>query len=171
MLLTPHHRRSGRIRRKPKKYEDETFVSGAVDRYVQNYNGRFKETHWVAEKQDKDTYYENKRYNNFDYAESLLEFTSIWRDLQKELPGVLVENIGSYLNLRDTDTQKGMLAKDDEFIVNDLKEENVDEISDSDEEEFMLSESDTDISDWSSEDEDEYEDKFRGRCKLRWNKK
>ena len=56
MLLT-QHRRSSRKRYAPKRYEDETFVSGAIDRYQRHYNGRFKEGHYIANKQDAENHF------------------------------------------------------------------------------------------------------------------
>ena len=115
LLIKQHRRNPTRNRRSPKRYEDETFVSGAIDRYQRSFNGRFKEGTLVADAQDTDYHFTN----HFDYTESLLEFTSIWRDFGRVLPGNLVENIGKYLRLRRTDKQKGMITADDEFIVAD----------------------------------------------------
>ena len=174
MLLTPQHRRSTRTRRAPKRYEDETFVSGAIDRYQPNYNGRFKEDSWVAKRQDAENhfvYYNNNYRNYYDFAESLLEFTSIWRDMNKELPGYIVEKIGSYLRLRDVDKQTGMLAQDDEFIAVDDRESlqmNCKQnrapnggfiVENSDEEEEWLSEDETDEeSNWSEYSDNDISD-------------
>ena len=161
MLLTPQHRRSTRRRRTPKRYEDEKFVSGSIDRYQYHYNGRFKEGHYIANRQDDENHFQCNRNDlkrlptwlvyggKQDFAESLLEFTSIWRDFDRILPGALVEKIGSYLELRPAD--RGVLMKDDEFIVADENEEKVKEISDSDEEEFDDNQSDTDEDEYWSE--------------------
>ena len=176
MLLT-QHRRSSRKRYAPKRYEDETFVSGAIDRYQRHYNGRFKEGHYIANKQDAENHFhceinsvKNEQFYDWlayggkkDFAESLLEFTSIWRDLNMVLPGHLVENIGSYLKLREAD--KGAIMKDDEFIVADDVKEIVEKpmvcgykkniIEDSDEDSWDDDISDTDISDWCDSDTEE----------------
>lgn len=122
LLIKQHRRNPTRNRRSPKRFQDETFVSGAIDRYQHSFDGWFKEDSWVAEKQDADNHF----YNYQDYTESLLEFTSIWRAKGRVLPGNLVENIGRYLRLRNADKQKGMITADDEFIVdNDEVEEKV----------------------------------------------
>lgn len=57
MSSTPQHRRSTRTRSAPKRYEDENFVSGRYDRYVQNYNGRNRENTFLAKLEDKDNTY------------------------------------------------------------------------------------------------------------------
>ena len=57
------------------------------------------------------------RYALRDFTESVLEFTSIWRDMGMVLPSNLVSNISSFLKLSDID--QALIADDDEFIVGD----------------------------------------------------
>tara|TARA_A100001015_G_scaffold263554_1_gene310611 strand:- start:238 stop:882 length:645 start_codon:yes stop_codon:yes gene_type:complete len=131
MNMIQPHRRSGRRRTAPKRFEDEKFVSGAVDRYQHCYDAN------RAGKQDyingDENYYTSRRGHKFttiewnnrgkyrihkrDFAESLLEFSSIWRDMGRVLPGALVSRIGEYLRISDVD--KALVAEDDEFIVGD----------------------------------------------------
>ena len=92
MNMIQPHRRSGRRRTAPKRFEDEKFVSGAVDRYQHCYDAN------RPGKQDyingHDNYYTSRRGHKFttiewnnkgkyrihkrDFAESLLEFSSIY---------------------------------------------------------------------------------------------
>jgi len=129
-MLQPH-RRSGRRRTAPKRFEDETFVSGAIDRYQHCYDanrpGKYDDIN------GDENYYTTRRGNKFttiewnangkyrihkrDFAESLLEFSSIWRDMGRVLPGAVVSHIGSFLRLSETDQH--LIADDDEFIVGD----------------------------------------------------
>jgi hypothetical protein len=134
MNMIQPHRRSGRSRAAPKRYEDEKFVSGAVDRYQHCYDAN------RSGKQDyingHENYYTSRRGHKFttvewrvaqgritqkvvlrDFAESLLEFSSIWRDMGRILPGALVSRIGEYLRISDVD--KALVVEDDEFIVGD----------------------------------------------------
>ena len=83
-----------------------------------------------------------------DFPESLLELTSIWRDLGKTLPTDIVEKIGGFLNFDRSSKQVGMLAQDDEFVAADESEE--DEVEESEEEEFESC-SDTDEEDYDSD--------------------
>ena len=65
------------------------------------------------------------RYALRDFAESVLEFTSIWRDMKMVLPGAMVSHISSFLKLSNID--QALIADDDEFIVGD-EEETIDDI-------------------------------------------
>ena len=130
-----------RNRTAPKRFEDEKFVSGAVDRYQHCYE---------ANKEGKydcinghENYYTTKDGRKFvrieyrinwavsgkilhrwiprDFPESVLEFTSIWRDMGRVLPGALVSHISSFLKLSNID--QALIADDDEVIVGDEEEE------------------------------------------------
>ena len=151
LLIKQHRRNPARNRRSPKRYEDETFVSGAIDRYQHSFDGWFKENSWVAEKQDTDNHF----YNYQDYTESLLEFASIWRAFGRVLPGELVENIGSYLKLRRTDKQKGMITADDEFIVDDDEVEEKVSVMNCGYKQNCIEDSDEDV--WDSDGESDYD--------------
>ena len=157
LLIKQHRRNPTRNRRSPKRYEDETFVSGAIDRYQHSFNGRFKEGTWVADEQDTDYHFTNQ----FDYTESLLEFTSIWRGMGHVLPSDVVSHISKYLRLSDVD--KFNIAEDDEFIVDDYSSDSEvkpikwccsgDSIKDDEDE--WCSDEETDVeSDWSEYSDD-----------------
>ena len=131
MNMLQSHRRTGRRRTAPKRFEDETFVSGAIDRYQHCYDAN------RAGKYDQinghEDYYTSRRGHKFttiewndrgkykihkrDFSESLLEFSSIWRDMGHVLPGAIVSHIGGFLRISDVD--KELVADDDEFIVGD----------------------------------------------------
>ena len=171
--LTPQHRRSRRNRRQPKRFTDEKFVSGRVDQYTRGYSG-WQEDNWLYKYQDAENYYHDHRNRKFgsvswtkkneyhvnlrDFPESLLEFSSIWRDFGYEMPDVVLDKIGSFLNISSTD--QALLVDDDAFITADHEEE-CEEIDHSDEEsmtdgEFYSSEEDEG---WSGSD-DEHEGKY-----------
>ena len=132
-MLTPH-RRSGRRRQAPKRFEDEKFVSGRVDQYTRGYEGR--DSNWYAAEEDAENYYHNRKGRKFanyvwndkgkyrvqlrDFPESLLELTSIWRDLDMVLPSAIVSHIGEFLRFSQTD--QDLLVDDDEFIAGDESE-------------------------------------------------
>ena len=132
-MLIPH-RRSGRRRQAPKRFEDEKFVSGRVDQYTRGYEGR--DSNWYAAEEDAENYYNDckgRKFANYvwnargkyrvhlrDFPESLLELTSIWRDLDMVLPSAIVSKIGGFLRLSQTD--KDLLVDDDEFIAGDESE-------------------------------------------------
>ena len=61
------------------------------------------------------------RYALRDFTESVLEFTSIWRDMGMVLPGALVSHISSFLKLSNID--QALIADDDEFVVGDEEEQ------------------------------------------------
>ena len=116
---------------KPKRFEDETFVSGAVDRYQHCYDAN-KDGKYDSINGHED-YYTSRRGHKFttiewngkglyrihkrDFTESLLEFTSIWLGMGHVLPSDIVSHISKYLRLSDVD--KFNIAEDDEFIVDD----------------------------------------------------
>ena len=185
--LTPQHRRSTRTRREPKRFTDEKFISGRVDQYTRGYEGR--DSNWRADLEDAENYYHTingRRFANHvwnsrgkyrvdlrDFPESLLEFSSIWRDFGYEMPDVVLDKIGSFLNISSTD--QALLVADDAFITADHDEE-CDEIDHSDEEamtdgEFYSSEEDEE---WSGSDDDEYEeeedDNIKFKCGLKRKK-
>ena len=127
-MLQPHRRNPSRRRKAPKRYEDEKFVSGAVDRYQHCYDNHY--TGYVAGNKN---YYTTGRGNKFcdikwndnnrfrlvlrDFPESLLEFTSIWRDMELVIPSEIIPVIASFLNIKDIDKQ--LIKDDDEFIAGD----------------------------------------------------
>ena len=178
--LTPQHRRSRRTRREPKRFTDEKFVSGRVDQYTRGYSG-WQEDNWLNKYQDAENYYHDHRNKKFgtvswtkknryrinlrDFPESLLEFSSIWRDFGYEMPDIVLDKIGSFLNISSTD--QALLADDDAFITADHDEE-CEEIDHSDEEamtdgEFYSSEEDEE---WSDSDDDE-DDNIKFKCGLK----
>ena len=160
-----------RNRKAPKRFEDEKFVSGAIDRYQHCYDANKKgkydcinghENYYTSSRghkfstiewNDKGLYRIHKR----DFAESLLEFTSIWRDAGKVLPGAIVSYIGEYLRISKFD--QAVIADDDEFIVGDEEEEDQPKkwccsglpIEDKSEEEWNSEEETDDDSDWDSD--------------------
>ena len=165
-----------RNRNAPKRFEDEKFVSGAVDRYQHCYEAN------KAGKYDcingHENYYNSARGHKFstiewndkglyrlqprDFTEALLEFTSIWRDLGMVLPGHMVSHISSFLKLSNID--QALIADDDEFIVGDEEEEEVEPkklscsglpMEDKSEEEWCSEEETDDESDWSEYSDDE----------------
>ena len=151
-----------RNRTAPKRFEDEKFVSGAIDRYQHCYEAN-KCGKYDSINSDED-YYTTRdgrkfatftwnsdntmyRYALRDFTESVLEFTSIWRDLGMVLPGHMVSHISSFLKLSNID--QALIADDDEFIVGD-KEDDCFQIEDKSEEEWD-SDEETDESEWDSD--------------------
>ena len=134
-MTTTLRRNPTRTRLAPKRFEDEKFISGAIDRYQHCYDanraGKYDDINGdenyyttrngrkfvTLEWNDKGRYRIHKR----DFVESVLEFTSIWRDMGMVLPGVLVSNISSFLKISDID--QALIADDDEFVVGDEEEE------------------------------------------------
>lgn len=135
-----HRRNPTRNRKAPKRFEDEKFVSGAIDRYQHSYDGTCKEGTAKAGFEDREYYYGNGKVYTYckyyfhhrihgktsfsmympiikDYPESLLEFSSIWRDMKMILPSEIVSFIGSFLNMKKID--KKLIKDDDEFIAAD----------------------------------------------------
>ena len=134
MNMIQPHRRSGRRRTAPKRFEDEEFVSGAVDRYEHCYDAN--RSGKVDRVNGHENYYTSRRGHKFttlewrvaqgriiqkivlrDFTESLLEFSSIWRDMGRVLPGAIVSRIGEYLRISNVDKQ--LVVEDDEFIAAD----------------------------------------------------
>ena len=86
-MLTPHRRNPSRRRQAPRRYEDETFVSGRIDQYTRGYEGR--DSNWKAAAEDAENYYRYMsgrkisnivwstssgfRYQLRDFPEKLLE--------------------------------------------------------------------------------------------------
>ena len=160
-----------RNRKAPKRFEDEKFVSGAIDRYQHCYDANKKgkydcinghENYYTSsnghkfstiEWTDKGLYKIHKR----DFTESLLEFTSIWRDTGKVLPGAIVSYISEYLRISKFD--QAVIADDDEFIVGDEEVEDEPKkwrcsafpIEDKSEEEWDSEEETDEDSDWDSD--------------------
>jgi len=134
-MLKEHRRNPTRRRAAPKRFEDEKFVSGAIDRYQHCYDanneGKYdringNENYYTSSRGHKFTtleWNERGRYriHKRDFTESLLEFSSIWRDMDMVLPGAIVSHIGGFLRITDVD--KALVADDDEFVVGDEKEE------------------------------------------------
>jgi len=131
-MLKEHRRNPTRRRTAPKRFEDEKFVSGAIDRYQHCYDanrqGKYDsinghENYYTSKRGHKFTTIEWNNHNTKyrihkrDFTESLLEFTSIWRDMGRILPGDIVSHIGGFLRISDVDKQ--LVAEDDEFIVGD----------------------------------------------------
>jgi len=124
-----------RNRNAPKRFEDEKFVSGSIDRYQHCYDANREGKYDCIN--GHENYYTSSRGHKFstiewndnglyrihkrDFAESLLEFTSIWRDMGRVLPGALVSHISSFLKLSNID--QALIADDDEFVVGDDEEE------------------------------------------------
>ena len=181
LLMRQHRRNPSRNRAAPKRFEDEKFVSGAVDRYVHSYDANRRGA--VDRINGHENYYTSRRGHKFttvewndrgkyrihkrDFTESLLEFSSIWRDMGKVLPGDLVSQIGEYLRIPKVD--KALVAVDDEFIVGD--DSDVEEaqpkkwscsglpIDDESDVEFDSDEEETDEDgDWNSDGDESEED-------------
>jgi hypothetical protein len=135
-MLTPHRRNPSRRRQAPKRFEEEEFVSGRVDQYTRNYDGWVPKKCNRAQQEDAENYYNDRKGRKFgtvtwtnsrryrinlrDFPESLLELTSIWRDLDMVLPSAIVGHIGGFLRLSQTD--QDLLVDDDEFIAGDESE-------------------------------------------------
>ena len=164
-----------RNRTAPKRFEDEKFVSGAVDRYQHCYDAN--NPHKYDNINGDEDYYTTRdgrkfttlewrvvkgriihRFRPRDFTESVLEFTSIWRDLGMVLPGALVSHISSFLKLSNID--QALIADDDEFIVGEEEEEEVQPkkwscsglpMDDKSEEEWDSDEETDDDSEWDSD--------------------
>ncbi len=158
----------------PKRFEDEIFVSGAVDRYQHCYEAN-KDGKYDSINGHED-YYTSRRGHKFttiewndkglyrihkrDFSESLLEFTSIWRSMGHVLSGDVVSHISKYLRLSDVD--KFNIAEDDEFIVGDEEEETQPKkwrcsglpIEDKSEDEWSSDEETDDDGEWSEYSDD-----------------
>ena len=162
-----------RNRTAPKRFEDEKFVSGAIDRYQHCYeaNKRGKYDN-INGDEDYYTTRDGRKFATFtwnsnntmyryalrDFTESVLEFTSIWRDMGMVLPSDMVSHISSFLKLSDID--QALIADDDEFVVGDEEEEEVQPkkwscsglpMDDKSEEEWDSDEETDDESEWDSD--------------------
>ena len=148
-------RNPSRSRQKPMRFADQQFVSGRYDQYTRGYDGWQDKNSLSSKRQDAENYYVNYRgqklygnrfsytgYQNLsrDFPESLLELSSIWRDLKLVIPEDTLHHISTFLNIKNIDRQ--LITQDDTFIVADDSEEYA-ELSDSDHVEFE-SGSDTD---------------------------
>ena len=165
-MLKSHRRNPTRRRAAPKKYEDEKFVCGSVDRYQHSYDGHTgrisgNENYFTSRRGNK--FYDVKWYDNglyrkvfHDFPESLLEFTSIWRDMNLVIPSELISNIAAFLNIKNIDKQ--LIIDDDEFIAAEDNESKFEDISESeaDSENEWNSEEETD--DDNEEEWSEYDD-------------
>ncbi len=161
-----------RNRTAPKRFEDEKFVSGSIDRYQHCYDanntGKYDcingdEDYYTTRDGRKFTTLEWRvvkgriihRFRPRDFTESVLEFTSIWRDLGLVLPGALVSHISSFLKLSNID--QALIADDDEFVVGDEEEEIHDAVETkwcgkyASEEEWDSDEETDDDSEWDSD--------------------
>ena len=134
-MLVPHRRNPSRRRQAPKRFEDEKFVSGRVDQYTRGYEGR--DSNWRAAEEDAENYYHPRKGRKFanyvwndkgkyrvqlrDFPESLLEFASVWRDLDMVLPSAIVSQIGRFLAFSNTD--QALLEDDDGFVAADESED------------------------------------------------
>jgi hypothetical protein len=166
-MLTKHRRNPRRNRNAPKKFEDEKFVSGAIDRYQHCYEAN-KHGKYDNINGDED-YYTTRDGRKFvtykwgvtngrityrltprDFIESILEFTSIWRDIKLVIPSEIIPVIASFLNIKDIDKQ--LIKNDDEFIAADESENETDDESEN--EDSWNSEDETDVeSEWSEYDD------------------
>ena len=168
-----------RNRNAPKRFEDETFVSGAIDRYQHCYDAnRVGKYDYINGAEDYYTTRDGRKFTTLecrvikgrktlkfrprDFTESVLEFTSIWRDMGMVLPGDLVSNISSFLKISNID--QALIADDDEFIVGDEEEEETQPkkwrcsglpIEDKSEDEWSSDEETDDDGEWSEYSDDD----------------
>ena len=162
-MLKEHRRNPTRRRAAPKRFEDEKFVSGAIDRYQHCYDanneGKYDringdENYYTSKNGHKFTtleWNERGRYriHKRDFTESLLEFSSIWRDMGRVLPGAIVSHIGGFLRISEVD--KELVVDDDEFIVGDLStDESASESEDEDEDGYETGD-ETSEEEWDSD--------------------
>ena len=175
-----------RNRTAPKRFEDEKFVSGAIDRYQHCYEANKRDKYDnINGDEDYYTTRDGRKFATFtwnsnntmyryalrDFTESVLEFTSIWRDMSMILPGDMVSHISSFLKLSDID--QALIADDDEFIVGDEEEEEAEPkkwscsglpMEDKSEEEWDSDEETDDESEWDSDclsdGDEEHEGKY-----------
>ena len=160
-MLQPH-RRSGRRRTAPKRFEDEKFVSGTIDRYQHCYDNHY--TGYIA---GNENYFTSRRGHKFcdikwndnnrfrlvlrDFPESLLEFTSIWRDMKLVIPSEVIPLIASFLNIKDID--KLLIKDDDEFIATEHSSSDEEEKEEEEEDEWKSEDETDDESEWSEYDD------------------
>lgn len=145
-MLKEHRRNPTRRRAAPKRFEDEEFVSGAVDRYQHCYDN-----HYTGNISGNENYYTTRDGRKFvspkwgvtngrityrltqrDFPESLLEFNSIWRSKNRVIPTDVLSTIASFLNIKEVDKQ--LIKEDDEFIAAEDSESECEELDDEDEE-------------------------------------
>ena len=162
-----------RNRNAPKRYEDEKFVSGSIDRYQHCYDAnREGKYDSINGNEDYYTTRDGRKFATFtwnsnhtmyryalrDFAESVLEFTSIWRVMKMVLPSAMVSHISSFLKLSNID--QALIADDDEFIVGDEEEQEIESkkwscsglpMEDKSEEEWDSDEETDDESEWDSD--------------------
>ena len=165
-MLQPHRRNPSRSRLAPKRFEDEKFVSGAIDRYQHCYDN-----HYTGHIAGNENYYTTRRGNKFynikwnvchnglvsrrivlrDFPESLLEFTSIWRDIKLVIPSEIIPVIASFLNIQNID--KLLIKDDDEFIATEHCSSDEEEIEEQEEDEWNSEDETDDESEWSEYDD------------------
>ena len=158
-MLKEHRRNPARRRAAPKRFEDEKFVSGAVDRYQHCYDN-----HYTGNISGNENYYNhrgrkiyNVKYNSKgqfrlhprDFPESLLEFNSIWRSKNRVIPTDVLSTIASFLNIKEVD--KHLIKEDDEFIVGELSTDESASESEEDEHEYKT-EDETSEEEWDSDE-------------------
>jgi hypothetical protein len=162
-MLKEHRRNPTRRRTAPKRFEDEKFVSGAIDRYQHCYDANNKgrcdtvnghENYYTSRRGHKFTTLEwndkgKYRIHKRDFTESLLEFSSIWRDMGRILPGAIVSHIGGFLRISDVD--KELVEYDDEFIADYLELSTDESASESEEESASEYESESEEEEWDSD--------------------
>lgn len=157
-MLKEHRRNPTRRRAAPKRFEDEKFVSGAVDRYQHCYDN-----HYTGNISGNENYYNhrgrkiyNVKYNSKgqfrlhqrDFPESLLEFNSIWRSKNRVIPTDVLSTIASFLNIKEIDKQ--LIKEDDEFIVGELSTD--ESASESEEDEEFDEDCETSEEEWDSDE-------------------
>ena len=162
-MLKEHRRNPTRRRAAPKRFEDEEFVSGAVDRYQHCYDN-----HYTGNISGNENYYTTRDGRKFvspkwgvtngrityrltqrDFPESLLEFNSIWRSKNMVIPTDVLSTIASFLNIKEVDKQ--LIKEDDEFIVGELSTDESASESEEDEDEYKT-EDETSEEEWDSDE-------------------
>ena len=169
-MIQPH-RRSGRRRTAPKRFEDEEFVSGAVDRYQHCYDN-----HYTGNISGNENYYTTRDGRKFvspkwgvnangrityrltvrDFPESLLEFNSIWRSKNRVIPTDVLSTIASFLNIKEVDKQ--LIKEDDEFIAAENEFEELEDDNEESEEEWFSEDETDDDEEWEEDKSDDEED-------------
>ena len=162
-MLKEHRRNPTRRRAAPKRFEDEEFVSGSVDRYQHCYDN-----HYTGNISGNENYYTTRDGRKFvspkwgvtngrityrltqrDFPESLLEFNSIWRSKNRVIPTDVLSTIASFLNIKEIDKQ--LIKEDDEFIVGELSTDESASESEEDEDEYKT-EDETSEEEWDSDE-------------------
>ena len=161
-MLKQHRRNPRRNRKPPKKFEDEKFVSGAIDRYQHCYDNHYtgniagNENYFTSRSGHKFCdikWNDNQRYRLVprDFPESLLEFTSIWRDAKLVIPSEIIPVIASFLNIKDIDKQ--LIKDDDEFIAAENSSSDEEEEQEEEEEQWKSEDETDNDSEWSEYDD------------------